>query len=155
MLAVAWFAAVDGEASDDGDGILVDPVAGGYGELQLQNATVAEILKSAGYYPAVPPDASEREVELMYENSFFDHDILHFSGKRLGTSDGPWRFLLSDPSPIEAFCFHTRPVADLTWVPISCTLFLSTLSSTPHVCEIQGSLPGNVFKRGPNKNEFV
>lgn len=78
--------------AEDCDGLLVDPIAGRFGELELLNATVAEICKAAGYYPPFNPDADDRASECEYERTVMEHDVLHFSSARLGDSDHPWRF---------------------------------------------------------------
>ena len=77
-------------------------------------ASVAEVSKSAGFYPAgLSPDASAREEELAHESAFFDHDLTRFTSARHSDDpEQPWDFILGDPVEAET-TWLAQPYADM------------------------------------------
>ena len=110
FLMVAWF-----EKKEQAlQGIVVSPVAGGAGELELMPSSIAEISRAAGFHPPVGPEATEREVELLHEQAFLQHGVLLYTSERVGDSSNPWSFVLSEPRDPEDDFIETRPQHALT-----------------------------------------
>ena len=110
-IAIVWFEKV--EENVDGT-ILVQPVAGSLGELHVVINTVAEIATACGYYPGVAAEDTAAVVEAKYERQILSFDVVHYESVRVGDSDGPWRFLVSNAMNIEDYTFDNRVVTDLT-----------------------------------------
>ena len=110
-IAIVWFEKV--EENVDGTS-LVQPVAGSLGELHVVINTVAEIATACGYYPGVAAEDTAAVVEAKYERQFLSFDVVHYESVRVGDSDGPWRFLVSNAMNIEDYTFDNRVVTDLT-----------------------------------------
>ena len=93
---------------------MVQPVAGSLGELHVVINTVTEIAKACGYYPEVAAEDTAAVVEAKCERQFLSFDVVHYESVRVGDSDGPWRFLVSNAMNIEDHTFDNRVVTDLT-----------------------------------------
>lgn len=103
-------------SESDGE-IVVSPVAGvGTGGLELMTATIAEIAKAAGYYPAVGVDVTPKGEEDMYINDLLTLGLVRFNSKRLEdpTGEHPWSFVLSERIDLEEHWFMQRPLSELT-----------------------------------------
>ena len=104
------------------------PLAGGDGQLELMNSTVGEISKAAGYYPACDENASERDLEILHETAFLNHDVRVFKGSRLGEDldeKATWSFELQHPGEdIEEYNFELKQLPDLTKMALARVLQL-------------------------------
>ena len=69
--------------------------------LALQPTSVAELIRAAGLFVAVLPNASARDHELSLERQFLDHDLRVVEAYREPDAESPWSFLLSNPRDIE------------------------------------------------------
>ena len=113
-LVVAWYERVPGT---DGDAdLIVQPCAGDDGNLTLANLTVAEISKSAGFYPPLTPHDTERDVELIHLAQLLSHGLVVYNATRLSYESGAewgasWRLKLDDPpEDIEDYTVSVRPL---------------------------------------------
>jgi hypothetical protein len=108
-MALAWFS----REREDLDGIHVKPMAG-KGDIHVVDATVAEISRGCGYYPAALPDDTTRAVELKHESMFMRHGLVHYQSLLSTDAEHPWNFVLSTPTNVETRIFNSRGIADLT-----------------------------------------
>ena len=83
--------------------------------------TVAMLLRAAGFYITAPPGAADRDVELLYEHSFFDHGLHVYIATRveLDGDDNRWAFQLGDPADAEASYFDETPADQLTAIGLA------------------------------------
>ena len=85
----------------------------------LMTMTVAELSRAAGFHPAFPANATARDVELLHEARALQHGILVYTATRVGASDAPWDFVLTDPVDIEDAFVLSRPTETLTKMAIA------------------------------------
>ena len=78
-------------------GLSWSPWRGGKGELKVYTRTVAELSVAIGYHPASGADTTARDIEIMHENAWLSHDLVRYTTHRVGTSEQPWSFVLSNP----------------------------------------------------------
>ena len=109
-LVVSWLEKID----ETVDGIRVRPTAPRVGELAVTSATIAEISKASGVFPALDPNADAATEEAIHEREFLSHAPLHFDSIRCPDSDGPWDFLLTNAEDAEQYAFNTRSIFVLT-----------------------------------------
>ena len=115
-LNVVWYepAAVDDfEDEDLGiDGVMLVPCSGAQDSLPMQDMSIAEISIAAGYYPPdITPDHSERDVEMLHEQRFLDHQLEVFSSRRAEATRGSgWARVLhyNSGTDAEEHAFETR-----------------------------------------------
>ena len=115
-LSVVWYehaAAGDWEQEDLGpDGAVLVPCSGAQDSLPMQDMSIAEISLTAGYYPPdITPDHTERDVEMLHEQRFLDHQLELFSSRRAeATSGSGWARVLqcNSGTDAEAHAFETR-----------------------------------------------
>ena len=110
-LVIAWFEKVDA----DMDGVMVKPTAADeISDLPVLGQSVAELSAAGGYHPAVAANTTTRQVEIMHETAFLNHNVLQWAAKRSPDPGTPWNFILSDPCDIEQFFFDNSELADCT-----------------------------------------
>jgi hypothetical protein len=112
-LSVAWFERGDGDQCLGGE--YIKPVADD--SLEVLNLTIAEISRSAGYYPLLEPNESERGHELIHERDLLQHGIVVYTCARAKSADPQemWGFsLCAAPRDIEDHAFEVRELGDLT-----------------------------------------
>ena len=81
-LALCWFEKREVAA----DGIVVGPCDEDVeGKLRLTTMTLAEISRTVGYFPAVPPDCTARQHEICHEERFLQHCIQRYTSSRFLT----------------------------------------------------------------------
>ena len=119
-LTIAWFE-LSPEQGDGYDGYQkVIPCTGDNGLLELTNCTIAEVSRAAGYYPVVPLNATERDIEVIHETHLLDHQVVVFDAERQTYTTGgdwgaSWCFLVRNgPEDIEEHTFDKRDLAGLT-----------------------------------------
>ena len=105
-LAVVWFE----KTGESIEGIIVSPCNEAIvGQLELLNATIAELSRSSGYFPAIAANTTARAEELLHEQAFLSHDILCYVDLRLDEAEKPWQFILSEPKNAEDVFFAATP----------------------------------------------
>jgi hypothetical protein len=131
-LGVAFFEKIETLAQ----GILIAPCDGNADAtaLELMTATVAEISKALGFFPALDDGATARDEEILHEEAFLSHDVRRFNGTRLlGASDdsGPWQYVLTDECDVEAAYFSSKgTLEDFTKIELARRLQLQEGETT-------------------------
>ena len=94
------------------------PVSSEIGDLHVADLSLAEISLAAGYYPHdVQLDSSDRDVEVLHERRFLDHNVERFASNRISASNAVnWLFLLdvSSGADIEHWSYETRDMGQHT-----------------------------------------
>ena len=110
-------------------GVIVQPVNTDVQHLQLDNFTLAELLKAAGHFELAGPADTARVIELKCEEKFLDFSLVVFrSARRLPTSsvgDSNWFFQLDDPVDVETHFFDKVEAKLLTKLQLARLLILS------------------------------